>query len=255
MAFRDKITEFFRLSFSIANAEFKLRNEGSYLGILWYLLNPIMLFTLLFLVFRDRLGNDIPYYGLYLLLGIIMFNLFQESTLDASRVMRNYSGVIKSINFTRESFVSALLIKRIYSHLIEIVVFTVVLYYLTGSILGLIFYPIVLVLFSIFIYGICLMLSLMVVYFIDLDNIWNFFIRLLWFATPIFYSIAGQNRLFYLNLFNPLYYFITLAREIVIYNRIPELWIISGAFFFSAISLLIGIILFNKLKNKMPELI
>ena len=62
------------LSVALARAHFKLRNEGIYLGIAWYLLNPLLLFAILFFVFSDRLGSSIPYYPAYLFLGIIMFN-------------------------------------------------------------------------------------------------------------------------------------------------------------------------------------
>jgi len=111
----------------------------------------------------------------------------------------------------------------------------------------------VLLFFCMFIYGVSLILSSLTVYLIDLGNIWDFLTKLLWFATPIFYEIGGQNRLFILNLFNPLYYFITLTRDILIYNKIPELWIVLGAIEYSLISLIAGLIIFKKLKKKFAE--
>ncbi len=251
-----KLKNFWRLSLTLAKAGFKLRNEGSYLGILWYLLNPLLLFVLLFLVFSDRLGSNIPNYPLYMLLGIIIFNFFQNSTTDSTRtITRDYSGVIKSINFPRESLIGSVVLKTLFSHLFEIILFIVFILIFKGSLTGLIFYPLILVFLYIFIFGVCLILSSLTVYFVDLENIWFFVSRLIWLGTPIFYAIGGQTRLFYINLLNPLYYFITIAREIIIYSKIPELWLILGAIGYSLLFLLTGMLIFNKLKIKFAEMI
>jgi ABC-type polysaccharide/polyol phosphate export permease len=245
--------EFLGLSLVLAKYGFKLRNEGSYLGILWYLLNPILLFTLLFLLFQDRLGQGIQDYSLYLLLGIIMFNFFQDIVTESTKCINENSGIIKSINFNKKALVGSILFKRIFAHAFEIVIFAIILFAVKGYFLNILFYLVIFLIFCIFVYGIALLFSSLAIYFVDLENIWAFFVRLLWLATPIFYSIGGQTKLFVLNLFNPLYYFISLAREIIIYNRIPELWILFGALFYSLIFLVIGNLVFNKLKNKLAE--
>ena len=100
-----------------------------------------------------------------------------------------------------------------------------------------------------------LALSAITVYFVDLENVWLFASQLLWFGTPIFYAIEGQNRLMTVNLFNPMYYFITIARDLIIYNKMSELWMIGGMLGFTFLSLVIGLIVFNKLKHKFAEMI
>jgi len=247
---------FWQLRLTLAKAGFKLRNEGSYLGIFWYLLNPLLMFGLLLLVFTDRLGSNIPSYPLYLLLGIIMFNFFQRITTESTKIItQEYSGVIKSINFPKESLVGSVILKTFFSHLFEIILFVIFILIFKGSLIGLIFYPIILIVFCIFILGISLILSALTVYFVDLGNIWVFVSRLIWLGTPIFYAIEGQTRLFYVNLLNPIYYFITIARESIIYARVPELWLIFGMITYSLLFLLIGILIFNKLKIKFAEMI
>jgi len=247
---------FWQLSFQLAKAGFKLRNEGSYLGILWYLLNPLLLFLLLLFVFSDRLGSNITSYPLYMLLGIILFNFFQNATTESTRtIIRDYSGIIKSINFPKESLIGSLVLKTLFSHIFEIILFIVFLLIFKSSLVGLIFYPIILFFFCVFVFGTCLIFSSLTVYFIDLESVWAFASRLIWLGTPIFYAIGGQTRLFYINLLNPLYYFITISREIMIYSKMPELWVIFGAVFYSLLFLLAGMIIFNKLKIKFAEMI
>jgi ABC-type polysaccharide/polyol phosphate export permease len=253
---KTSLKNFWQLSVTLAKTSFKLRNEGSYLGILWYLLNPLLLFLLLLLVFSDRLGNNIPSYPLYLLLGIIIFNFFQRTTTESTKtIVRDYKGIIKSINFPRESLISSIVLKTFFSHLFEILLFIIFILIFKGSVVSLFFYPIILIFFCIFVFGACLILSSLTVYFADLENIWFFVSRLIWLGTPIFYAIEGQTRLFYVNLVNPLYYFITIAREIIIYSKVPELWMIFGGLGYSLLFLLIGLLIFNKLKIKFAEMI
>jgi len=250
-----KIKSILGLSFQLAKAEFKLRNEGTYLGIFWYLLNPILTFALLYLVFADRLGNDIKNYPLYLLMGVIMFNFFQSTTLDACHAIKDNNIIIKSIHFPVEALVLGTVLKNLFSHFFEIILFFVIVIFLRTPLMGIIYYPFVLLFFVLFIFGFSLVLSSLTVYIFDLDNIWNFVVRMLWLGTPIFYSFGGQERLFYVNLINPMYYFITVSRELVIYNQLPGLWVILGAIFSSVIFLAAGVLIFARLKNKFSELI
>jgi len=251
-----KIKSILGLSLALAKAGFKLRNEGSYLGVLWYLLGPLLVFILLLLVFSDRLGTDIPNYPLYLLLGIIMFNFFQQTTTESTRAITlEYREVIKSINFSKESLIASIVLKTLFSHLFEIILFIILLLIFKNSLIGIIFYPIILVFFCFFIFGVSLVLAVLTIYFIDLENIWLFASKLMWFGTPIFYAIKGQTRLLYINLFNPMYYFITAARDLIIYNKMPEIWMILGIIVYGLLSLIIGLLIFNKLKIKSAEMI
>ncbi|MEI6058855.1 MAG: ABC transporter permease [archaeon] len=249
-----KLAGLLGLSFSLAVAEFKLRNEGSYLGIFWYLLNPVLMFFLIFLVFAGRLGNDIPQYSLYLLLGLIMLNFFQNSTTQAIKAITENRAMIKSISFPREALVLGTIICSIFSHLFEVALFFIVGLLLGVSLLGIFWYFLVFVFFVFFILGLSFILSSLQVYFVDLENIWIFVSRLIMFGTPIFYSIGGQTRLLYVNLFNPLYFFITLSRDLIIYRVFPQGWLVLGVAGYSLLFLVIGLWIFNRLKVKFDEM-
>lgn len=243
------------LSIALAKAGFKIRNEGSYLGILWYLLNPLLMFTILIAVFSARLGQDIPSYPLYLLLGIIMFNFFQQATTESTMAINEHKCIIKSIKFPYESLIGSIVMKSLFSHLFEALLFIIFILLFGATLTGIVFYPLILFLFCLFVTGISLTLSALTVYFTDMENIWFFASRLLWLATPIFYVVESKTRLFNLVLFNPMYYFITIARDLIIYSKIPELWLMAGALGYSLLSLVMGIFIFNRLKENFAELI
>lgn len=248
-----KLRSVLGLSLSLAKANFKVRNEGSYLGILWYLLNPLLMFILLFFIFYDRIGTSITKYPLYLFLGIIMFNFFQNTTTEATKSIEEYKSIIKSINFPKEALIGGIVLRGLFSHFFEILLFFIIALFFEVSFLNIFYYLIILFFMSIFVFGISLIFSAISVYFTDFENIWIFASRILWFLTPIFYAIEGQNRLFYLNLLNPMFYFITASRDVIIYSKMPEPWIFLGIIFFALFFFLIGIIFFNKLKIKFAE--
>lgn len=249
------IRRIFTLSTQLAKATFKLRNENSYLGFIWYLLNPILMFLLLFFIFKDRLGDDIQSYPLYLFLGIIMFNYFQAITQESTHSIRTNGNVVKTLKFPLISLNISVIMVTFLAHVFEVGVLVIFLLFYNVPAWGIILYPVVLIFFSIFCLGCSLILSALAVYFTDLYHIWAFASRLLFFATPIFYSLDSGTLLFKLNLLNPMYYYITITREIIVYNSVPDLWLLLGTFGFTLIVLAAGLVIFNVLKNKFAELI
>jgi ABC-type polysaccharide/polyol phosphate export permease len=249
------VKKYLELSLGMAKVDIKTSNEGSYLGTLWYIITPILMFAVILLIFTDRLGQGIESYPAYLLVGIMMFNFFQESTKQSTRVVKIYRVVIKSMNFPRVVLPASANIRFLFSHMFEIAILAALLVMMGLSPLTLIMYPPILVLLVIFSMGFSLFLSAATVYLPDLDNIWRFGSYLLWLATPIFYDIGGQTKLLFFNMFNPMYFYITAARDVIVYSTFPDIWIISGMVFYSALSIVIGVLLFSRLKDRFAEMV
>ena len=245
--------DFLRLSWRLAVVDFNLRNEGSRLSIVWYLLNPLLLFFIFFIIFFDRLGGSIPSYPAYLIMGILPFTFFVRTTMDSTRAILGNS-FIKSLYFKRETLVVSVILKNIFSHAFEAFVFFSLLLFLGVPWYGIFIYVPILFFLSVFSYGVSLFLAALTIYFADLGNIWQFFLTLLWFGTPIFYAVEGQVRLLLLNLLNPLYHFITAARDSIVYGVFPAPWIIVMIIIYTAISVAVGTFVFKRFEKKFPEM-
>ena len=194
-----------KLSIALAKAEFKLKNEGSYLGLLWYLIYPLSTFFLLNYIFSHQLGKDIGHYTIYLFIGIIIFNFFRATTTEAT--------------------------KAIYEH------------------------RFILMFLIIFVYGASLLIATITIFFMDFEHIWSFCSQLLWLATPIFYSIGDDQFLLKLNYLNPIFYFITLARDLIIYSHIEHPWMLAGLIGYALLFLWLGELIFRRWQHKFPEMI
>ncbi len=89
--------------------DFKLRYQGSFLGYVWSLLKPLALFVILYIVFTKflRIGNDIPHYAVYLLLGIVLWNFFSEATSGSISSIVGKGDLLRKINFPKYVIVMA----------------------------------------------------------------------------------------------------------------------------------------------------
>jgi ABC-type polysaccharide/polyol phosphate export permease len=238
-------------SLVLAKVQFKLRVEGHYLGIAWYLLEPIAMFAIL-LSLRPLVGSGIEDYPLYLLVGLVMFNVFRSATnLSANAIVSNAS-LITSLKTNPEVFVLAVCFEALVIHVFEMLVVAAALAYFGVSLASLFYYPLVLLVFSSFICGVAFVLSVAGVYVSDIRHVWNALTRLLWFATPIFY--AGRKNLpLDVDAVNPMYHYITLARDLLVYQETFDLAAYGRIATFSVATLLLGYAVFQKLKPSLAE--
>lgn len=248
-----KIKNIFGVSASLAKAGFKLRNEGSYIGIFWYLLEPLLMFIIL-INLQGIFNTQIEIYPIYLLLGLIMFNFFANSTSQAITMLSSKAKFIKSMKIPHESLVLSGMLQTTFSHIFEIILLVLVMIWYGTSLIGILFYPLVFVFLFIFSLGMSFILSTLGVFISDMNNVWRVLTRLLWFATPIFYVINKNTFLGNMISFNPLYYFISIGRDFVIYQKFNLPFALTCVLI-SIFALIIGLWVFEKYKNKFAETI
>ncbi|MFH1995648.1 MAG: hypothetical protein ABIJ27_01470, partial [Candidatus Omnitrophota bacterium] len=114
-----------RLSFHLAITNFKLKNEGSFLGICWYLLEPLLMFLVILLVRSAIIESAISHYPIYLLIGLIIFNFFRKTTASSLSAISGNIGILKSMKIATESFVIADVVQALISHVFEMLILAV----------------------------------------------------------------------------------------------------------------------------------
>lgn len=177
----------------LVRTDFKLRYQGSFLGYAWSLLRPLLLFVILYVVFVRflKLGNDVPHYPVYLLLGIVVWNFFTEMTQQSLGSIVGRGDLIRKIRIPRwiivfSSSMSALI--NLGLNLIVVAVFMVINHvdiYRTALLI-----PLLLVEVYMFALGISLFLSAMFVKFRDIGYIWEVILQGGFYLTPILYPLS-----------------------------------------------------------------
>jgi len=235
---------------------FKQRYEGSFLGFFWYLLNPVLTFLFLYFIFVNLLGSNIENYALYLLLGIIQWNFLSLAAGSSMKIIMVNSLLIKSLSFKRETLIISIVLMAFLSNIIELMIFFVILIFSVETSFWILLFPMILIFQFLFALGLAFFLSSVLLFFRDLENIWNFVSKVWWFATPVFYSVSSNSNFIYLfNLFNPMYHLIESSRSILVYGKSPDIYSLLAFILMSLISFAFGYLVFRHLKPKFAEMI
>jgi ABC-2 type transport system permease protein len=112
----------------LVRTDFKLRYQGSVLGYAWSLLRPLLIFLILYIVFVKfiPLGKGVPHYPVYLLLGIVIWNFFNEMTVQSLGSIVGRGDLIRKVSIPRwiivfSSSISALINLRDINYIWEVI--------------------------------------------------------------------------------------------------------------------------------------
>jgi len=173
--------------------DFKLKYKASFFGYLWSLGKPLMLFGVLLVVFTKffKMGNAIPNYPVYLLLGIVLWTYFVESTFASLSSIVGKGDLIRKVYFPRIILTISASVTALITLLLNLVV--VMIFMVFSKVSPSISSPLlllVLIEFFFFASGVSLLLASLFVRFRDISHIWEVFAQALFYATPILYPLS-----------------------------------------------------------------
>ena len=235
--------------------DFKLKYHGSMLGYLWSLLNPLLIFSVLYIVFSVFMRFDKEYYGLYLLLGIIIWGYITEATTNAMQALRGKSRVIKNVYFPRTVVVLASNLTAFLGLLLNLIVFFLFFIISAASIsLNIVWLPLFLGLLFLLVLGLSFIISAVNLRFQDVEHIWRIVLQIGFWATPVVYPLEiVPEQVRNLFLFNPFFIIIENIRNTAIYALNVNWESIILTVLYSLISFIIGYLVYKKLSDKFPE--
>ena len=256
-----KIFENKNLAFlkELALTQFKLKDQSTLLGTLWSLLNPIILISVLYIVFSNKFGNKIEHFVIYLLIGVIQYSHFSSATSSAMKSLKSMSNLTKNAVFPKEIIVLSTILATLPEFLISLIVCYVValvsgVAFSATFILAL---PIIIILQLSFVFWVSFLMAPLYLVVKDIEHLYQILIRVLFFITPIFYDMSFiENPLAKaIVLANPLTHLITFTREIVI-NANYEISYQFGAYIcLNLVLLVISYLIFKKIEPRFGEVI
>ena len=242
----------------LISRDFKVKYKRSVLGIVWSLLYPILMMTVMALVFSQMFKFKVEgiNYLVYLMIGIVMFNYFSEATNTAmTSIVSNFS-LINKVYIPK--YISKCIFVGINFVLTLIPLFLLII--ITQFGLGqypasinwyYILLPYIFACLFLFSAGIGLLLSCISVFLRDIIYIYGIIITIWNYFTPVFYSLEIlPTHLQTIFKFNPLYQFINSAREIVLYGHCPSIATLIIIGLIGIGTLLLGSVIFKKNQDK-----
>ena len=229
--------------------------KHSFLGVLWSFVNPLLQIIVYAIVFPLIMRNNIEYYVVFMVCGLIPWNYFSTVINRASFTMIENGNIIKKVYFPSEILPLSVVTSETVTFLISsIIIVAFTIGYGLGITINIVFYPILLVIQFILLLGISLFVSSITVYFRDLQHFIGVLLQLFFYATPIVYSIdAIPENFTWIFKFNPMTYIIEGYRDIFYYQTTPEMGSLLIVLVIGILLCITGYLLFNKLQKKFAE--
>ena len=228
--------------------DLKIKYRRSFLGYLWSLLNPLLLMIVLTIVFSQMFRFDIPNYPVYLLAGQLIFGFYAEATNMAMHSILGSAALIKKIYLPKYIFPVSRILSSFTTMTFSLVALFIVMFATKAAVhITIVMLPVVLLYVLVFTIGIGLILSVLIVYFRDIQYLYGVFLTALNYLTPIFYPVSIlPDWLREALIINPLYNYVEMFRKVVLYGVWPgafEHILCSGI---AVVSLVLGLVIFRR---------
>ncbi len=235
--------------------EIRGKYKGSFLGVLWSFVNPLLMTLVYAIVFPFLLRSSQPHYTTFIVMAVLPWTWFTSSLAQGTNSILVNGGIIKKVYFPRSILPISIVTSGLVNFLIScIIIFIFLLFSGIGFSINIIFLPLIILIQYFLQLGIILITSSIDVYVRDAEYIINFFVSLLFYATPVLYSLdMFPQKLSMIMQLNPLATIISSYRNIFYYQTPPDFLMLGYVAILSLLVLFIGIKVFNKLEKGFAE--
>ena len=242
----------------LVTKDFKLRYRRSVLGVIWSVLNPLLMMIIMSFVFSYFLrGSNVENYPLYLIVGNITFSLMTEATTGGLNSIISAAPLLKKVKVDRWVFP----VQKVFSAMMNfgfslIAVVVVMLFFRVMPTWHLVWMIPALLLLMVFCIGISLLIGAAAVFFRDMIHLWSVAITAWNYLTPVFWDLslltnAGAPQIvIWVVKANPMYNYIDMMRCAIVYQASPGRTVILLAIFWALLALVAGILVFRKTEHK-----
>lgn len=247
-----KFWKYRELLYQLVIRDLRVKYRRSVLGYAWSLLNPLLMMAVISIVFSYMFRFEIDNYPMYLLTGLILYNFFNEATTLSMSSIINGGSLIRKVSLPKYIFPLSRTVSSFINLLFSLVAI-IIMFAITWTPISwtIIFFPLPLIYLFIFALGAGMILSVLSVYYRDIMHLYGVILTAWMYLTPIFYPAHILPELpRALMKFNPLFHYIAVFREVVLYGQVPTLRSNLVCLAFSITSLLVGLYVFKKAQDK-----
>ena len=229
--------------------------KHSFFGVLWSFINPLLQIAVYAIIFPLIIRNNIENYTVFMVCGLIPWNFFSMVINRSTWVIVENGNILKKVYFPRAILPFSLVLSETINFLISsIIVFVFTIAYGMGVSKYALLYPIIIIVQDVLMIGMGFILSAITVYMRDIQHFIGVILQLLMYATPVVYSIETipENYRFILK-FNPMTYIIEGYRDILYYQKMPDIKMLGILFVIGIVGSIVGYFIFQKLQKRFAE--
>lgn len=235
--------------------EIRGKYKGSFLGILWSFLNPLLTVAVYAIVFPYIMRVKTDNYLIFLICGVIPWTFFTTAINQGMITIRTNAGIVKKVYFPREILPISVVMSALVNFFISCII--ILIFCIVGGVgisWHLLLLPVVAIIQFCLTLGLVLGLSAINIYIKDTEYIVQFLINMLFYGTPILYTATlFPKSLQWILYLNPMTHIIDAYRNIFMYHQMIGLNSFIYMVGISLIILIIGLLVFRKLEKGFAE--
>jgi lipopolysaccharide transport system permease protein len=239
--------------------ELKVRYKRSVLGLLWTMLNPLLLMIVYAVVFTTILPAAQPNFSVFLLAGLLPWLYFSTALMQGLMSVLVNQELVRKIRLPQAVFPLSVVGSNLVNFVLSLVpLFAVMIALRQPFTPALLFLPVSVLVLTVFCAGITLLFATATVFFRDVRHLTEVLLQMLLYLSPVLYDLKqlGEHDTWWFRVFrfelrvNPLSYLIPLVRDPVYYGRLPALSTIAVALLWAVLALVVGFSVFTRLEPR-----
>ena len=236
----------------------KVKYQQSFLGFLWTFLNPVLVLTVLLIVFTNVVRVDIEAYWAFLLSGYFVYHFVSQTAVASASVLPEYATMVRSVYFPRAIPVLAAVSSRFLEFLIEMgCALLLLIFFRHGGVpFEFVLFPYLVVLMFALVLGLALPISALSVFYYDVRHLLPIGLTALFYVSPVIYSvdmIPQEYRALYL--VNPVAGLLDLFHMTLYEGIFPPLSYLAGVTLQIAFIFVVGYVLFDRFEPDFAEVL
>lgn len=235
--------------------EIRGKYKGSWLGILWTFLNPLLMLAVYAFVFPYILRVDVDNYTIFMIVALIPWNFFTTAVQTGTNSVVIEGNILKKVYFPREIIPISTTTSQLINFLITCLIMVVfIIFSGVGFSWHIIFFPLLVLIQYIITLGLSFVLSAVTVFVRDVSHFVSVVLMLGFYATPIVYlsSMLPDKFQIFLKI-NPMAQLVEAYRAILYYHQLPDMKMLGIWGIGSIVIVVLGYIIFKKLEKSFVE--
>lgn len=240
----------------IVKKNFSSRYKDSSLGIIWSVFKPLMMMAVFTIIFSTLFGRSIENFPVYFLSAKCLYDFFNASVGTSMMALKGNKNILMKTSAPKYIFVVGGVMSQFIDFIISLILLVVIMIitHAPFHFETIPFAIIPIIGLTILIFGLSFMMAILCVYYSDIQHLWGVISLLLMYGSAMFYPMDIIPEPYYsFMILNPIFWAIDQFRHFAVFGTFPDLLNIINLLLFSAIVLVLGIIVFKKYEGTITK--
>lgn len=252
-----EVVQYRSLLWTLVARDLKVRYKRSVLGILWTMLNPLLMMIVFSIVFASVFRFTIEHFTIYFLSAYVLWNFVSQTTSWSTACLLSYAPLIRKVYVPKAIFIMATVLSGLVNLVVALVPLALLMIVLRHPFReALLFLPVAILIATMFSLGLSFLLAGVCIEFADVIQIYNALLLAWMYLTPIVYPLDVVPEQFrWIILANPMYAIVETFRAPIFQGTLPDPGLVLRSIVWSASLLVFGWWVFERRVDRIAYLV